>query len=396
MRPEQLPSIQSTTPQAVLDKETPIILPLSPEKAAKLNTIRDDILSRTKSPARIDLINRLFDAKIEGKMIPGNELLPRYKSIDPESSDDLRDEDKKRRGLVSTIRRVFAPYDLFIFNEDIDGRSFYYLLTLEEKEEKLEFQKRCHTTNDLVLACNENRPFPLGPSSFTQVLHSLIKDDPNLKALCRNELSLTDDRKRWFIPNDVFPEIVEIINYMLDHQNKQSDDDLEPDETVEEDGPAIKPPPSPKNPFNVDFNPRLPPKPRPQNESPFKTPEQAIAVNSTLIVLSALSQNDIDNLPPLEELFDQALHSNEHYTQFTLSDILNNISSNRLKRFFKNTFPEILEESSNPTVNTNTKASQQEQDIINMYQSLKHSYDIKAIIQKVFSRYDIPIPNQYL
>lgn len=132
----------------------------------------------------------------------------------------------------------------------------------------------------------------------------------------------------------------------------------------------------------------------------IRTPEQLLALSSTLKVLSSLLDGKLSQLDPNIKLFlEGVMQGNRHFkgvNSSTLETLFNIPSINRLKRFFKITFIALAEQGYSP-IETEKETLEEEKLIRKKCEELKNrSCDIKTIIHQVLPYFDIEIPQEYL
>lgn len=132
----------------------------------------------------------------------------------------------------------------------------------------------------------------------------------------------------------------------------------------------------------------------------IRTPEQMLALSSTIKVLSSLLDGDLPQLDPNIKVFlEGVMQGNRHLkgvNNLTLETLFNTTSINRLKRFFKITFIALVEEGYNSKDNKQEQVKE-EKLIREKCEELKdRSYDIKTTIHQVLPYFGITIPQEYL
>lgn len=392
---EQEPNVQQTITLKTREVETnpmpQLLKPLTPEQTQEITDLRIRVMSTLtyRAELAIPFLELLFDAKMENRPVPRGELIALHSIISPSNPDDPETA-TRTRAIIGALRIRLRKHNADIISQ----ANRYSILTESELTKQLSSSDGDYLTSaDLVSACNR----ALDIQTVRKMFYTLLKEMPDIKEQLLRVKDPKDNKRRYLIPRHLFGQIVNLLNTMPSSRtpkNGNSEDQYSDSDQV--DKPRKKPSSSRINPFSVYLTPKPQSSQNPlEKENPFTSPQEEIAINSSFIVLSILLERDIDNIPPIEELFDKALHGDGCYNAFTVSQILNDSSLNRLKRFFRNNFPLILEESWDAT-DTDTKMPKTQQEIIEICQKLKDRYDKKRVIQEVFSRFEIQVPQEYL
>ena len=131
-----------------------------------------------------------------------------------------------------------------------------------------------------------------------------------------------------------------------------------------------------------------------EKQAKSKSPERIIAINAASLILSSLSEGTLNDLNPdipkfLSDVFNNMNNHLHLYSVIKFTDIFNESSPQRLKRFFRVVFPAIVEEGYNPQ-DSSDEISKDEKQIIELCKALSDKgYDEKRVNKETFDYFGI-------